>query len=757
MPLVGNPSLAAQLYGPSVTFVNHAAVMTASTAAASSTALNSTQVVAAEKAEQVSMSQSIAGIVYLSLAGLLLFCMIVAHPRFLARLFASICSTKKRATAPYRPAYAFSMASAQEKAGRMVSGGGLRDGWVLKKGEDKPIEIMSPTTPGTARSAYFSPVEERTHVFPPVAPRPHLLPPPHINPLMSYAPFASTFLYAPFYHFPSVLKSLINMAQIYLVVIYLIAMAFCLIWRSDLRPAQKGSGYGSDFKRSAVVAVANIPIVIALGVRGNLVGLCVGKGYDKLKVLHKVVGRVLFASASVHALGFTYTWAKAGKFATSSKLQFAVMGYLAYAALILIVISSLPWARKAFYGVFKVCHFVGMVGLLVGMAWHVDSAVPYCIASLVIYLISIICSLTKTRLASAELHALQSSETTVITIPALRSGWRAGQHVRIRVPALGLKHGLEGHPFTIASAPDGEGMVLMVKKAGDWTTKLFELAQEGQVGMSRSEAARRGRGATVILEGPYGGLGNTLLPSFSSVVLIAGGSGITHALSLAHDLVTRAPSGVVRARTIDLVWMVGTEEQAKPMMATLLELVNDAKQWESKCMESRGKGGSHAQPTALRVKVFITRCPASSPIHLLPTEECPHPYDNPALASSDVEVDEKGHLTRQPSAAHKEKLAYLARNPSAASTMTARIRHNLPLSSILVNPVRPDFHLLMSGITEETIARHAKNQTEPSGVCVTACGPDSLVHNAREAVRRLEGYKVTGCGGVEFEEERFGF
>jgi predicted ferric reductase len=56
----------------------------------------------------------------------------------------------------------------------------------------------------------------------------------------------------------------------------------------------------------------------------------------------------------------------------------------------------------------------------------------------------------------------------------------------------------EAHPFTIASVSEGsEGMVLMCKKTGGWTQKLYELAtavdNEGQE-----------RRMKVLVEGPYG-------------------------------------------------------------------------------------------------------------------------------------------------------------------------------------------------------------------------------------------------------------
>ena len=374
------------------------------------------------------------------------------------------------------------------------------------------------------------------------------------------------------------------------------------------------------------------------------------------------------------------------------------------------------------------------------------------IAALAIYGVSIICSLTKTRLAHAEFVALPGARTTVITIPALCSGWRAGQHVRLRIPALGTTMGLQGHPLTIASAPDGEGMVLMCKVAGDWSEKLFNFASNLSSMKGDEKSGLRPVVATVVLEGPYGGLGNTLLPSFSGVVLVAGGSGITQALSLAHDLVTRASTGVVRARTIDLIWSVRTEEAARPFMSTLLDMVEDAKAYEEKCLEGRKMRQDLPPPVALRVHVHVSRCPASSPITLL----------NPSCAMMrGSRKDLSQLLGRQPSAAEKEKAQYLSRNRinnlSVSSTASSTRSYYSALSSISTARDRPDFSVAVNDVLEQVIDQAKRDRVDPSGVCVTACGPDSMMNSVRDAVRGIEGRKWRAAGGLEFEEEQFGF
>ncbi|WWC63529.1 uncharacterized protein I303_106132 [Kwoniella dejecticola CBS 10117] len=776
MPLMGDPSLASVLYGASVTFDIHAATQTVAAVVPVATGkeVNMTEIVEQQKNDQMGMDSTMPRNLYLAFAGLLVLCMIISHPRFLARLFASLPSSssssrsKKNASVRIYPYSQQSLESLQPK--REVSGGDLSQGWYLRKGRNSRIEISSPSTtpdtcskkdPFSSASAFdeksLSPnTLDSSSSFP----SPIYYPPPHIIPLLNHLPFSSTFQFlTPLSILPSHLKSFLTLPQLYLVIGYLVLNGFALIWKSDLSPASKDKGYGSDWMRSGLVATAQIPLTVALGVRGNIIGLCVGKGYERLKVYHKIVGRVVFLASTIHGAAYMYKWTVAGKFSAYAAKPFAMWGLLAYFALVLIVVTSLPWVRKAWHGVFEICHFVGIVGLLVGLALHVAVAVPFCVAAMVIYLISIFCSLTKTRLAHAELQALPGAGTTVVTIPALKTGWRAGQHVRIRIPALGLSKAFESHPFTIASAPNGEGLVLMCKRAGDWTNSLYELAQRSSDFEDRAEGGRNQ--ATIILEGPYGGLGNTLAPSFSSVVLIAGGSGITQSLALAQDLVSRASSGVVRARTIDLIWMVRTEDTAKPLTSTLLGLVNEAKQWEIQCLEGRRRGEKRPNPTALRVKIFVTRCPASSPLNLLPDDQ----IEEWKIEQDTFTLQANGGLKRQPSAADKAKYEYLCRNPSSSSTSsnwstsTSSLakKYNLPLSTISINPLRPNFEILLNSFVDETINTYGKMRVDPSGMLVSACGPEDMIANVRSSIRGMQAEKKVGCGGIEFEDEHFGF
>ena len=104
-------------------------------------------------------------------------------------------------------------------------------------------------------------------------------------------------------------------------------------------------------------------------------------------------------------------------------------------------------------------------------------------------------------------------------VPSLRTGWRAGQHVRVRVVSGGWLAWLatwflcRARPFTIAAGSDSGGVMLQIKALGSWTRKLLcvtdtNSARPGRRPEPISTDVQRGRGSTrevrVIIEGPYG-------------------------------------------------------------------------------------------------------------------------------------------------------------------------------------------------------------------------------------------------------------
>lgn len=136
---------------------------------------------------------------------------------------------------------------------------------------------------------------------------------------------------------------------------------------------------------------------------------------------------------------------------------------------------------------------------------HMSAAVPYVIAGAAFYGLDRILRILKSRLCTATLTCLPELHMTQVYIPQLNSGWRAGQHVRLRVlsSAMGLYGWAEAHPYTIASASEGtvqEGVVLLCKNTGRWTRRLYDIAAEDRRGEQGASDVK------VLVEGPYGEL-----------------------------------------------------------------------------------------------------------------------------------------------------------------------------------------------------------------------------------------------------------
>ena len=126
--------------------------------------------------------------------------------------------------------------------------------------------------------------------------------------------------------------------------------------------------------------------------------------------------------------------------------------------------------------------------------------------------------LFRTRYAKAWLtaeHALNGG-TTLVYVPSLGAGWRAGQHVRFRVVS-GAWLGWwttwlfgRARPFTVATGSDSGGMMLSIKAQGSWSRNLLRTSGDASDARpkGRYNDPERGRGPSrevcVIIEGPYG-------------------------------------------------------------------------------------------------------------------------------------------------------------------------------------------------------------------------------------------------------------
>ncbi|KAG8742879.1 hypothetical protein FRC10_000799 [Ceratobasidium sp. 414] len=328
----------------------------------------------------------------------------------------------------------------------------------------------------------------------------------------------------------------------------------------------------SNVSRAGFVVMSQMPIVFALGTKNSVVTALTGISYEQLNFVHRWVGQLMFIAALFHFVGWLVMWGKSGTVAQA--VQANVWGLVAFVALCFSALGSHPWIRAKLYTLFWHSHIIGLLAMMIGVWKHQPTvAVPYIATCIALYGADQLARLAKTRLRKAILEPVPELGCTHVFIPQVDKGWVAGQHVRLRVLSfgVGIFGWAEAHPFTIANASNdvSGGLSLVCKQAGDWTSGLYRMASQG----SKEDGHRS---VYVMVEGPYGGPGNTVISSFSGVMLVLGGSGVTFGTSILEDIVAKSLDGTARAMCVNFVWVVQHPSAADPHLSSFLEIVQRA-------------------------------------------------------------------------------------------------------------------------------------------------------------------------------------
>ena len=272
------------------------------------------------------------------------------------------------------------------------------------------------------------------------------------------------------------------------------------------------------------------------------------------------------------------------------------------------VLAVAVFCRRSRYELFHVTHHAALLFFMAGIV-HAWSHWYYTAAGLVLYAFD---KAARTLRAARAVEVVSLSHAGGVTRLVLgaralgRAGFFAGQYAFINVAEAAQ---LEWHPFTISGSPEdalsepgdgseaglgaGAGTVTFHIKdmgPGTWTRRLALLAQAAERGAAaaaapgRAEAAAdrdEARGLPVVarlsvsVDGPYGRTGH--YHERSTLLLVAGGIGLTPFHSLLLDLAARARRpdeyGALGAvRRVHLVWVVRDLHIVRAFAATLLPL-----------------------------------------------------------------------------------------------------------------------------------------------------------------------------------------
>lgn len=178
-------------------------------------------------------------------------------------------------------------------------------------------------------------------------------------------------------------------------------------------------------------------------------------------------------------------------------------------------------------------------------------------------------------------EALPGNACRVTVTMARPWTFKPGQHAYLYFPSVSY---WQSHPFSAAWSHEAEtaggeklpmdrqdvlamsrtSMSFIIRGRTGFTNSLYQKAAKYKDGMMLTRC---------LVEGPYGG--QHQMESYGTVMLFAGGVGITHQVPHIRNLVVGYANGTVAARKVVLVWIIQTPEHLewiRPWMTEILAL-----------------------------------------------------------------------------------------------------------------------------------------------------------------------------------------
>jgi predicted ferric reductase len=229
--------------------------------------------------------------------------------------------------------------------------------------------------------------------------------------------------------------------------------------------------------------------------------------------------------------------------------------------LVTVMVAVAVFCRRTHYELFQYTHYFGIVFFLVAVL-HAWGFWYYAAGGMVLWMLDRLVRLGRASVPAPVVAVETHEGVTRLKLRATDASQApfldhfAGQYAFINIPAVSET---EWHPITISSAPSSRVRTFHIKSLGGkaWTEDVARMANAHMVASVPGQVSVAP--PTVRVDGPYGRPVNYL--DSETVLLVAGGIGITPLHSIFVDLYARAcaaiagrGAGIGRIRRVQLVW-----------------------------------------------------------------------------------------------------------------------------------------------------------------------------------------------------------
>jgi ferric-chelate reductase len=348
---------------------------------------------------------------------------------------------------------------------------------------------------------------------------------------------------------------------ILLVVGYLAWVILLEFMNNDIQGAQHYTSLGV---RAAWLAVAQVPLLILLAGKNNLIGLVTGVSYERLNVLHRWVARVLLFLATLHVIFVHLAWNAYGLKDLEYSTDLCITtGYPTYVILLWMNLTTLAPIRNLSYELFVLQHIITFFGFIIAIMFHLPTTAlytrVYIYIPIALFLVergfrSARFAWNNARPGKATMIALDGGVTRITVQSKAVTKWSPGAHVFLSIPKFGPG---QSHPATIASIPSSHSgdLVFILKSHSGFTGRLLKSATNSTTSILPAKEESEPSTYLALIDGPYGSSHSDFC-TFDTVFLVSGSTGITFTLAILLDIAARAQKSRLPVKRVVFLWVV---------------------------------------------------------------------------------------------------------------------------------------------------------------------------------------------------------
>ncbi|CAM8926775.1 unnamed protein product [Rhodiola kirilowii] len=338
--------------------------------------------------------------------------------------------------------------------------------------------------------------------------------------------------------------------------------------------------------RFGSLAEACLVLMLLPILRGMALFRVVGVQFEASIRYHIWLGTAMLFFSTAHGLSTLFLWGIQHRLQTEVwKWQKAgrvyLAGEVALIAGVVIWITSLPAIRRKRFEVFYYTHHLYIV-FLIFVLFHVGDKHFYTVlGGILLFGIDKLHIIVQSRPQTCvDVACILPCKAVQLTFPKdPRLNYLPTSVMFMKIPKLSK---IEWHPFSIISSSSAQEdtISVLVKCEGQWSSSLYSLIQ------SNTDASSC---IPVSIEGPYGPSSLDFL-RYDSLILIAGGVGITPFLSIMQELASASSNNRLRLPTrIQLIHVVRKFQDVCLLNSILHILKKEPQAWN------------------FRLKVFVTQ------------------------------------------------------------------------------------------------------------------------------------------------------